>query len=210
MAFFEKNLPPDTYEKLTDAYAKGERPGPQNAEIKALRSELSELKEMLKQGQEQVQQQSNVAWISDYMREVDHIISDPKFNPIRDFSNEYEKLTGERVNIHASVAKEYDDFEAMYQKRLTPIEVCEILLERAEERLESYKPQATEETKPVEDKKKTKKFQPESGKTLTNATETQSSPKMSDEIPFEGDHDKYLEAVADKFKDSLWQGRSED
>ena len=201
LSFFEENFEPDTYEKLTHLYAKGEKPSPERAEMLSLRKELKEIKEAIKSTQELTQQSQQAGWIKDFMRDVDRQVVAEDYKAIREYSEQYERLTGNPVNIHQAAAKEYDDFRSMYKKELTPTEVLDILNEKAEERLERSRPETPAVVAATKEPKSARK----PAKTLTNSDETESAPAGEVE-DWAGSRDAHLERVARNVGTSLWTG----
>jgi hypothetical protein len=203
--FFDRRMPTDTYEKITQAYAKGEKPSAEKAELTALRNELKALRDDLKTTREETSKVGQQNWIKDFMRDVDRLSVADDFKAIHEFATEVERVTGEPINLHQAAAKEYDDFFTMYQKQLTPREVLEILNEKAEERMSKIRPEppAQEEKKP-EPKKAAKK----PAATVTNELETESD-SGDDDVPFTGDKESHIQRVAEKYDDKMWQGNQE-
>jgi len=204
LGFVEKYLPPDTYEKLTEVYAKGERPSPDKAELRALRDELKAIKDEIKATREQTSKVQETSWIKDYMHEVDRLATADEFKVIFDYASEVEKLTGEPLNIYQAVAKEYDDFMNFSQgKKLTPRQVLEILAEKAEERISKYRP----ETPAKEEPKKRTTQAKKPAKTLTQSDETESEPLSDDVDEYPTSRDEHLEKIAAKIGPSLWASK---
>lgn len=202
LSFFEKHMPVDTYEKLTDLYAKGEKPTAEKSKMTAIEKKLDQVMEAIAESKKTQQQTQQEAWIQNFTRDLDTNAVKEEFAPIREYSARVEELTGQPVNLHMAAAKEFDDFMQMYKKALTPYEVLEILKEKAEERLASIRPkeQPKEEKKP-EPKRAAKKPAP----TVTNELETESD-SANDSIPFKGDKEQHIQAVIEKYDSEMWQG----
>ena len=204
LGFFEEYLPPDTYEQLTRVYAKGEKPSPEKAELRALRDELKAIRDEIKQTREQTSKVQETSWIKDYMHEVDRLAASDEFKVIFEHGKEVERLTGEPLNLYQAVAGEYDEFMQFSKgKKLTPREVLEILAEKAEERISNYR---TETPAPAEKKESKQARKP--AKTLTNSDESESEPLSDDIDQYPVSREEHLNKVIKNVGSSLWASKT--
>jgi hypothetical protein len=194
IAYLERT-DPTAYQRWTERnigtmnQQEGQEKTKQNAENAALRAELTEIKKMLQQNQETTQQQAGAVQYQNYMNQVDRILSNPQYDSVREYAEEYEHLTGEKANFHAGASEIYLEFQQKYEKTLSPAEVCEIMLEDSESKLakfrQKYKLASKEEKTELAQKKKEEKGKKTggngSGKTLTNEMESASASAAVDE-----------------------------
>jgi hypothetical protein len=115
-----------------------QRPGQgSNAEIVELKQQIANLTNLVKQQSEAVQNTAGQAEYRNYMNQVDRILADSSFDPVRKWATEYHDINGEKTDYHEVATNIWTDFRKRYPhaKPLSPREVCEVMRDDAEEKL---------------------------------------------------------------------------
>jgi hypothetical protein len=183
---------PKFYEKLTQRYL-NEGKSPEAAETAAIRAELAALKEKIESKHEETTSQVQNAQHAQYLTEARSILLKEEYQDARDDAEIWEKFTGRPVDIDRVIAERHDEGLIQWEKKLTPADVCEIILEDAQEHIENIgsfiefmagkRPELFTQSQAVATlfkkgagTKPQKKTPPTSGKTLTQKQETASAP----------------------------------
>ena len=183
-AFFEKRMPPTLFEELATEYTQGDRPGPHDNKMSALESKIAQLEKKLEETGTSTQEYQKQQAVNRYMQEVDQAVTGPQFESIREWSKEWEVLTGEKVNLHEAVSQTFMDMQNMYKKAISPIEALEILNEDAQAKLAKIKAYKGTAQAPTQTKEPAS--EPAATPSISNGMETQSQTNGEEPDDFGG------------------------
>lgn len=171
VAYLEKN-DPKFFERMVDRYSANGDTKNESSEAAALRAEVEKIREELKGTTETLTKKEQYAEYDRQLNEGERILSSEDFADVIKVAGQYEAFTGRKTDLRKELARVWIDFKNQYEKELTPLECCEILLEDAQAHLERVS--ASQAQPPAEIK--TKKQPPPTGTTLTQQQETLSEP----------------------------------
>jgi len=113
----------------------------ENGKYNELKKEIENLSKIIQQQQESVQQTAGQTEYRHFMAEIDRILSNKQFDSIKEYSNEYECLTGNKTDFHKVAENIWIDYRKRYPhaQPLTPYEICEIMLDDSESNLTRFR-----------------------------------------------------------------------